>query len=171
MTTADCTHAFVNIAGASPPAGFTQQDLASDPAQPALHLVLAAPTLQVSPGQQAFVYAQLSAPVPEIAVPGAPAASPAARAVLPCVSVTVGTTTNVPAVPAAAGSVQTPVAAGANGGASGLQFGGSAGPLLTFQVPAGLAPGTEIHVIATIPANFTAPGSPPLTAELTLTTR
>ena len=70
VTTADCTHAFVNIAGAPPPAGYTQQDLASDPAQPALHLVLAAPTLQVSPGQQAFVYAQLSAPVPEIASSG-----------------------------------------------------------------------------------------------------
>ena len=79
---------------------------------------------------------------------------------LPCVSVQAGTTLNVPANPAAAGSVQTAVAAGANGACSGLQFGGSAGPLLTFQVPAGLAPGTEIHVIATIPANFTAPGEP-----------
>ncbi len=68
--------------------------------------------------------------------------------------------------------VQTPVAApGANAGGPGLELGGSAGPLLYFQVPPGLAPGTEIHVIATIPANFTAPGSPPLTAELTLTTR
>ncbi|MGA8415157.1 MAG: zf-HC2 domain-containing protein [Candidatus Dormiibacterota bacterium] len=168
---AACTHAYTNIAGASPPPGFTQENLATDPAQPALHLVLAATSLQVTPGQQAVVYAQFSAPVPEAAIPGAASTSPVARAVLPCVSVQVGTTLNVPANPAAAGSVQTPVAAGANGAGSGLQFGGSAGPLLTFQVPAGLAPGTEIHVIATIPANFTAPGSPPLTAELTLTTR
>jgi len=169
---AACTHPYVNIAGAAPPASYTQEDLATDPAQPALHLVLAAPTLQVSAGQQAFVYAQFSAPVPEIAIPGAPARSPAARAVLPCVSVQVGTTTNMPAIAAAAGSVQSPVAApGTNGGAPGFELGGSAGPLLYFQVPPGLAPGTEIHVVATIPANFTAPGSPPLTAELTLTTR
>jgi hypothetical protein len=171
-TAAACTHAYVPIAGAAPPVSYTQEDLATDAAQPALHLVLAAPTLQVTPGQQALVYAQFSAPVPEIAVPGAQAASPAARAVLPCVSVQVGTAANIPAIAAGAGAVQTPVAApGANAGGPGLELGGSAGPLLYFQVPRGLAPGTEIHVIATIPANFTAPGSPPLTAELTLTTR
>ena len=140
--TAACTHAFVNIAGAPPPAGFTQEDLATDPAQPALHLVLAAPTLQVTAGQQAFVYAQFSAPLPEIAVPGAPVTSPAARAVLPCVSVQVGTTRNLPAFPAAAGSAQSPVAApGANGGAPGFELGGQPGRSSTSRFLTAWLPG------------------------------
>jgi hypothetical protein len=53
-------------------------------------------------------------------------------------------------------------------GSSGYQVAG-AGPEYTFTVPAGLARGTQIHVIATVPAGFAAFDSPALTAELTLT--
>ena len=83
-------------------------------------------------------------------------------------SVTVGTSTSFD-LPASTAPIAVPAETG-----SGLTIGGAnsgAGPLLTFLVPAGLPPGTEIHVMATIPANFTGPDSPPLTAQLTLTTR
>jgi hypothetical protein len=43
-------------------------------------------------------------------------------------------------------------------------------PLLTFTVPPGLAPGTELHVVASIPAGFEATGSPSLATTLTLIT-
>jgi hypothetical protein len=169
-----CTHAIADITSAALPSNFTQEALATDPAQPALHLVLASPTLVVAAGQKAVVYAQLSVPVPSLSNPGGAVASPPARAVLPCVSIVVGNTgkrlsadaagvptVQVPGAPA----VATPAAA------PGLQYGPAVGPLFTFQVPAGIAPGTEIRVTATIPAGYVAAGSAPLTAELTLTTR
>ena len=84
-----CTQ-IVGITGASPPVSFTHQDLATDAAQPALHLVLAAPSLVVSAGKPAYVYAQLSLPVASLSNPGTQATTPPARAVLPCVSIAVG---------------------------------------------------------------------------------
>ncbi len=170
---AACTQSIVPITAAALPPAFTQESLATDPAQPALHLVLAAPTLVVNGGTQAVVYAQLSVPVPSIANPGS-AATPTARAVLPCVSVEVGNTgKRLAASPAGIASLEHP---GAPSGATpnpvqGFQLGEGVGPLLTFRVPTGLAHGTEIRVVATIPAGYTSAGSPPLTAELTLTTR
>lgn len=170
VATASCT-SIVGIAGAALPAGFSQEDLATDPAQPAIHLVLAAPTLQVTSGKPAVVYAQLSVPVQSAANPGTASAPLPARAVLPCVSVAVASSSDrLDVLPA----VAAPQAQGA--GSSGVSPGfvlspSTAGPLLSFQVPAGLAPGTELRVVATIPAGYTGSNSPPLTAELTLTTR
>jgi hypothetical protein len=171
-TVAACTRSIVNITGAALPASFSQADSATDPAQPALRLVLAAPTLVVTPGKLAVVYAQLSVPTTSISNPGSSAAPPPARAVLPCVSVGVGSTSRLlTVIPAANGSLGGPYVPGATPvAAPDQQFGSGTGPLLTFQVPAGLAPGTEIHVTATIPAGYASLGSPPLTAELTLTT-
>ena len=171
---AACTHPIADITAAALPSSFTQEALATDPAQPALHLVLAAPTLVVIPGQQAVVYAQLSVPGTAISGPGAAATPPSARALLPCVSIGVGNTGQGLAASAAGiASLDVPRAPGAATPSAGLgyQIGKGVGPLLTFQVPAGLAHGTEIHVTATIPAGYTGPGRPPLTAELTLTTR
>ena len=169
---AACTHAIADITAAALPSSFTQEALATDPAQPALHLVLAAPTLVVTPGQQAVVYAQLSVPVPSLSNPGAAATSPPARAVLPCVSISVGNTgqrlaANAAGIP----SLDVPRAPGVATPASapGFQYGPGVGPLLTFKVPTGLAPGTEIHVTATIPAGYAGAGSPSLITELTLT--
>ena len=171
---AACTHSIAGITAAAIPSGFTQEALATDPAQPALRLVLATPTLVVTAGQQSFVYAQLSEPLTSLSNPGAAATPLPARAVLPCVSIQVGNTgqrlaANAAGLPA----VQVPRAPGVAtpAAAPGVQFGAGVGPLLTFQVPAGLAPGTVIRVIATIPAGYASVGSPPLTAELTLTTR
>jgi anti-sigma factor RsiW len=171
---AACTHVIAAITAAALPSSFTQEAVATDAAQPALHLVLAAPTLVVTAGQQAVVYAQLSVPVPSLSNPGAAATSPPARAVLPCVSIAVGNTGQRLAANAAGlPSVQVPRAPGVAtpAAAPGFQYGPGVGPLLTFRVPTGLARGTEIHVTATIPAGYAGPGSPPLIAELTLTTR
>jgi hypothetical protein len=169
-----CAHAIVDITPAGLPSSFTQESLATDPALPALHLVLAAPALVVTPGQQAIVYAQLSVPVASISNPDSPATPPPSRSVLPCVSIGVGNTgQRLSANADSIASLDHPQAPGAGTPipAPGLQYGGGVGPLLTFQVPAGLAPGTEIHVTATIPAGYASAGSPPLTAELILTTR
>lgn len=169
-----CAHAIVGITPAGLPSTFTQEALATDPAQPALHLVLAAPALVVTPGQQAVVYAQLSVPVASISNPGSAATPPPPRSVLPCVLIGVGNTDQrLSANAVSIASLDHPQAPGAGTpiAAPGLQYGGGVGPLLTFQVPAGLARGTEIHVTATIPAGYVSAGSPPLIAELTLTTR
>jgi Putative zinc-finger len=176
-TTAACS-SVVGITGASPPPSFGQEDLATDPAQPALHLVLAAPTLTVASGKQAIVYAQLTEPFTSLSIPGAVSTPAASRAALPCVSVTVaGTGSNsnsqlaiLPVFGAYQPAYPIPQAGGTSQGTSGSVSGpGTSGPLLSFQVPAGLAPGTELRVIATVPAGATGPNSPALTAELTLT--
>jgi hypothetical protein len=167
-----CTQ-IVGITGTSPPMSFTHQDLATDAAQPALHLVLAAPSLMVSAGKPAYVYAQLSLPVASLSNPGTQATAPPARAVLPCVSIAVGNSQNQLApLPAGSGAYGNPASLGHGNvtAAPAYQDNGATGPFLAFNVPSGLAPGTEIHVTATVPAGYTGPGSPPLTAELTLTT-
>jgi hypothetical protein len=171
-----CTQ-IVGITGASPPVTFTHQALATDAAQPALHLVLAAPSLTVSAGKPAYVYAQLSEPLASLSLPGAVATAPAARTLLPCVSIAVMDTHSNQFVPIPASTGEfgnpaslghgtvTPVPADQYQGASGVS-----GPFFAFEVPAGLAVGTEIHVTAKVPAGYTGPGSPQLIAELTLTT-
>lgn len=162
----------VSITGASPPVSFTHQDFATDAAQPALHLVLAAPSLVVSAGKPAYVYAQLSLPVASLSNPGTQATAPPAHAVLPCVSISVGNAQNQLALPADGAANGNPASLGRGiaTAAPAYQDNGAAGPFLAFNVPSGLAAGTEIHVTATIPAGYTGPGSPALTAELTLTT-
>ena len=168
-----CTNTIVGITGAALPSSFTQEALATDPALPALRLVLAAPTLVVTSGTQALVYAQLSVPVAASSNLGASATPPSARALRPCVSIGVGNTSQqLAASPASIASLDLPRApAGTPLAGPGFQVGAGVGPLLTFRVPAGLGHGTQIHVTATIPAGYVAPGSPPLTAELTLTIR
>lgn len=170
---AACVSSIASITGAAVPTSFSHADLATDPTQPALHLVLAAPTLVVVSGKQAVVYAQLSVPVAAISNPGSAASPPPARALLPCVSVGVGSTSErLQVLQAGSGSyLPTTPAPGTALGAPGFQVSGATGPLLTFQVPAGLAPGTQLHVLATVPAGYLSPGSLPLTAQLTLTTR
>ena len=53
---------------------------------------------------------------------------------------------------------------------AGLTGPASPQPPKAFTVPPGLGPGTELNVIASIPAGFEGPGTPALTATLTLTT-
>jgi hypothetical protein len=154
------------ITGSSPPANFAQVTQAADPQEPAVHLVLATPSQVVNPGTTTTVYAQLSVPASSLLAPGYKGATPPARAILPCVSVIAASTgekfqvlETTPLLP----NTYNPGAAGLPGPVT------ASGSLLTFAVPAGLIPGTELQVTATIPAGYAAFGSPALTAELTLT--
>ncbi len=138
----------------------------TDAARPALHLVLATPSLVVTPGQTVRVYAQLTVPEPGLSAPGATPAPAPAISFRPCVSVTVGNAQGIGST-AAGGKQDTgiPDAEPVPGSPATSQQ-----SLVQFTVPAGLAPGTILHVVATVPPGYTVVGSPPLTATLTLTT-
>jgi hypothetical protein len=167
---ASCTQ-LTTVTGSAPPISYAEETKVTDPAEPALHLVIAAPTEVVSAGSTVVLYAQLSVPTTSAGNPASTAATPPARALLPCVSVGVADTNQQLDVlrPGSEG-LAIPQATGSSGasGASGFQS-ADAVPEYAFTVPAGLAKGTQIHVIANVPAGFAAFGSPPLTAELTLT--
>ncbi len=165
-----CTQQVAPVAGATPPAGFSTPIIAKSLSQPGDQLDLSASSLMVSPGQQVVVYAQLSEPLSSAGAPGSLSSTSAIRAARPCVSVAVGSgallmlpTTYSPefggAEPGATSGAGEPIPALGSG------------PLVTFTVPAGLAPGTVIHVQAEIPAGFEVVGSAPLIATLTITTR
>jgi hypothetical protein len=167
---ASCTEPTA-ITGSTPPVSFALETLAADPAEPALHLVIAAPTQVVAAGTTVLLYAQLSVPATSVANPESTVPTPPARALLPCISVGVANThqqltvlrpaTFAPGAPEATPTSVAP-------GSTGYQV-NEAGPLYYFDVPPGLKAGTELHITATVPAGFAALGSPPLTAELTLT--
>lgn len=167
-----CTPSIATITGSSPPAGFSQARVVTASNLPGARLVLATSSLSVKPGQSVLVFAQLSFPVASLVVPGESGVSPATRTVRPCVSVGVGGTGQILGVGSGAGAGTTYPAAGAPPVASpaALHQPPSTAPLLAFIVPAGLAPGTELHVVASIPAGFDGLGSPALTATLTLVT-
>jgi hypothetical protein len=169
-TTASCTQPTA-ITGSTPPVSYALETLAADPAEPALHLVIAAPKQIVAAGSTVLLYAQLSVPTTAVGIPSSTVPTPPARALLPCVSVGVADTNQQFTLLRPTSDV--PSAAQANGsspGAGGAGYQAAVdGPLYAFEVPAGLAPGTQLHIIATVPAGFAAFGSPPLTADLTLT--
>ncbi len=169
-TTTSCTQPTA-ITGSTPPISFAEETQAADPEEPALHLVIAAPTQVVSAGSTVLLYAQLSVPSTSAANPSSLVAPPPAKALLPCVSVGVATSNQqLSVLPPGSEGLSLPEATGGTGaaGANGYQA-AEAGSEYAFTVPAGLATGTQIHVIATVPAGFAAFGSPALTAELTLT--
>jgi len=170
---AACAQPIAAVTGSAPPVRFAPPQVATDRQLPGARLVLAASTLSVTPGQNVTVYAQLSLPLSSLGAPGASGAQPAARTVRPCVSIVIGGKDQRLSVPAAA----TPGTASGPGGPAGIvspaPLPGSTGtsPLLAFTVPSNLAPGTQLHLVASIPAGFEGPNSPALTATLTLTTR
>jgi hypothetical protein len=168
-TTTSCTQP-TPITGSTPPISFAEETQAADPQEPALHLVIAAPTQVVSAGSTVLLYAQLSVPSTSIANPSSVVPTPPAKALLPCVSVGVATSNEQLTVfpPGSEGLSIPEATSGTATGANGYQP-AEAGSEYAFTVPAGLATGTQIHVIATVPAGFAAFGSPALTAELTLT--
>ena len=130
--------------------------------------MLATSSLSVEAGQSVVVYAQLSLPVASLGIPGTTGVPPARRTVRPCVSVAVvGSGLKLSTNLGAAYAPQ-PVPGAASPAA--LHGTPGAAPLLAFTVPPGLAPGTELNVIASITAGFEGPGTPALTATLTLTT-
>jgi hypothetical protein len=171
VVAAACAQQIVGITGAPPPVEFAQANVVADPAEPGLHLILATPSLDVTAGHQVLLYAQLSVPVATISNPGATVTPPPARAVRPCVSIAVGNThQSLRAVSAASNGVLATPGPGDEPLSAGGVPGGQTDPLLSFSVPAGLAPGTELHIVASVPAGYGGPGSPPLTATLILTT-
>jgi hypothetical protein len=161
---AACSQSILPITGSSPPASFSAPQVITSPSLPGAQLVLAASALSVKPGQTVTLYAQLSLPVTSLGAPGSTGAAPATRAVRPCVSVGVGTSSQV--IGTRSGTFAEP----GFGSPAPVHPSSGAATLLGFSVPSGLAPGTELHVVASIPAGFEAPGSPALTATLTLTT-
>jgi anti-sigma factor RsiW len=165
---AACTQPVTAVTGASPPVSFSAPQVITSPNLPGARLVLAASALSVKPGQSVTLYAQLSLPVPSLGAPGRTGVAPATRAVRPCVSVGVGNSSQV------IGTTSGALAGGGFepgvGSPNAVRPSTGAATLLGFTVPPGLAPGTELHVVASIPAGFEAPGSPALTATLTLTT-
>ena len=171
-TTASCTQP-VLITGSTPPINFAEETQADDPKEPALRVVLAAPMQVVTAGATVSLYAQLSVPATSLANPASATSTPPARALLPCVSLAVGSSSSEPLfalAPTGGAGIAAPVP-DYNPGAPGSSAYQSAatGPMYSFKVPTGLPPGTEIRITATVPAGFAASGSPPLTAELTLT--
>jgi Putative zinc-finger len=170
---AACAPPIATINGSAPPVEFSQARVATAASLPGARLVLATPSLSVKPGQSVVVYAQLSFRVASLGVAGSTGVAPATRTVRPCVSVVVGGTGQVVGAGsgAGAGNAYLPTAAPGAASPAALHQPTSSAPLLTFTVPPGLAPGTELHVVASIPAGFEGPGTPALTATLTLVTR
>ncbi len=165
VAAAACSQPVAQVAPAPPPVGFGQEYAVSDPGRPALHLVLATPTLDVTAGQTVTVYAQLTVPQAVLSAPGATQAPAATISVRPCVSVTVGTQSGGASFgPANAQYDTVPEAAPDPGAPSRNQS------LVQFTVPSGLASGTVLQVRATIPAGYEGVGTAALTATLTLTT-
>jgi hypothetical protein len=163
-----CTPAIASIVESSPPAGFSPARVATTASLPGARLVLATSSLSVKAGQSVVVYAQLSLPVASLGIPGTTGAPPARRTVRPCVSVAVAGTGYKLGTEAGTANPQLsepPLASPAS-----LHGTTDTAPLLAFTVPPGLAPGTELQVVASIPAGFEGPGTPALTATLTLTT-
>jgi hypothetical protein len=161
-----CSQPATQVTAAPPPVDFGQATSVTAAGLPALHLVLATPSLVVTPGQTVTVYAQLTVPEAGLSAPGATPAPAATISVRPCVSVTVGN--NPGSLSAATGGKQditVPDAEPVPESPSTPQQ-----SLVQFTVPAGLAAGTILHVVATIPAGYGGVGSGPLTATLTLTT-
>jgi hypothetical protein len=164
-----CAQDVVPVASSTPPANFSQPVVATSLTHSGDQLDLAASTLSVAAGQKVTLYAQLSEPLASAGAPGSTGGAPAIRAVRPCLAVGVGSEALDLFPGLTSPEFAVPVPEGAN--APGIPTASAAGSLVTFTVPAGLAPGTVIHVEATIPAGFEAAGSPALTATLTITTR
>jgi anti-sigma factor RsiW len=170
---AACAPPIATINGSALPVEFSQARVATAASLPGARLVLATPSLSVKAGQSVVVYAQLSFRVASLGVAGTTGVPPATRTVRPCVSVVVGGTGQGVGAGSGAGAGTAYLSQVAPGAASpaALYHPTSTAPLLTFVVPPGLAPGTQLHVVASIPAGFEGPGTPALTATLTLVTR
>ena len=107
--------------------------------------MLAAPTQVVSAGATVHLYAELSVPSTSVANPASVAATPPARALLPCVSVGIGSSNEplLALVPSGSQGLAAPQATGNSGvpGSPGFEY-AATGPLYTLKIPAGLAKGT-----------------------------
>ncbi len=149
------------------PASFANQARASEPGRPGEVLLLATQATQATPGQRVPVYALLTAPRAALSGPGGAAGS-LTSAAAPCLSVAAVDPTGghrSSAVPfSSGGAVAGPQALGSGGSAD-----QSSPAFSEFTVPTSAAPGTVLHVTATVPAGYPLGGTPPLTVELVIT--
>ena len=143
-------------AGAAPQ--FTYRTTAADRSRPGQELVLSASDSTAAAGSQIRIYAALTVPAQAAGAPGA-AASAATTSITPCLSVT--------GIPGGFASLNVPAAGPVQGDQ--VAPNGVAGDAVT--IPPGTPPGTVIHVIATIPANYPSSSQAPLTATLDITVR
>jgi len=175
VATASCTQPIVRVAGSSLPVSYSAEQRVTVPSQPGVRLVLATSSLEVAAGHPVDVYAQLEVPESSAAAPGAASGSGSTLAFRPCVSIGVEGTSLALVPSTFGGSVPAGLPGSANGQgsdvptATGAPSGADA--VITFDIPAGLAPGTKLYLTATVPAGAEGYGTPELTATLTLTTR
>ena len=170
--TASCSQPVVRVTGSALPDSFSAQQQVSVPSQPGVRLVLATSSLDVAAGRPVDVYAQLVVPASSLAAPGAAPGTGSSLTFRPCVTIGVEGT-SLALVPATYGaSVPVGVPQPATGDTTGPAAAGAPGgsELITFDIPSGLAPGTKLHLTATVPAGYEGYGTPELTATLTLTT-
>jgi hypothetical protein len=140
-------------------ASYANRATASDRSRPGQQLVLSASELAASPGSQIQVSAVLTVPGQAAGQPGAVPAI-ASTAITPCLSIT-----GLPA-PELAAPVNGPAFAQGAAGAGQTAHGAE-----TLTIPPGTPPGTVIHVVATVPANYPSTAQAPLTATLDITVR
>lgn len=133
---------------------------ASDPTRPGQQLLLSASAASAAPGSQLQVLAVLTVPSQALAAPGAAAASAAAIAVTPCLSVS-----GLPAASIATQNGTPPEAVPQQQGAGAAEAPSGE----TLMIPPGAASGTVFHVVATIPANYPASNQAPLSVSLAIT--
>ncbi|HEX6538522.1 MAG TPA: hypothetical protein VF155_05025, partial [Candidatus Dormibacteraeota bacterium] len=134
---------------------FAYRVSAADPSRPGQELLLSASQESAAAGTAIQIYAVLTVPSQAIGVPGAAAATVPPVPVAPCLSVS-GLSASSLSVPnrAAAPGVEQPEGGQQNSIAQGPA---TASGAETLTIPAGTAPGTVFHVVASVPANY--PGS------------
>lgn len=136
---------------------YANRATASDRSRPGQQLVLSASGLSAPAGSQVHVSAVLTVPGQAAGQPGAAPAVPP-TAITPCLSLTgLSNRALAPAFGAQAPG-QDAIAQQVNDGE-------------TLTIPPGTAPGTVIHLIATVPANYPSTAQAPLTATLDITVR
>ena len=172
---AACASQVTAVTASSPPVDFSAPEVVAAPSIPGARLVLSASSLSVTAGQNVGLYAQFSLPQVSAGAPGSTNLTTTTHSLRPCVTVTVGETSQqlgVAGIPAGFGSAtgagsDVPVPESTSPGGSKA---GAAAPLFVFTVPPGTAPGTVLHIVASVPAGYEGFGSPALTATLTIVT-
>ena len=139
---------------------FIYRTSASDRSRPGQQLLLSASDSTAAAGSQIRVYAALTVPAQAAGAPGAAApAITATTTITPCLSVT--------GAPGAFASMNAP----ASGPIAGDQVAPDASAGDSITIPPGTPPGTVIHVVATIPADYPSNSEAQLTAALDITVR
>lgn len=145
-------------AGTAP--SYAYRTSTSDRSRPGQQLVLTASDATATAGSQVQIYAVLTVPAQVAGAPGA-AASVASTSITPCLSITgapgaaFATSASAPAPAQVQDGLSVPTSAGGE----------------TFTIPPGTPPGTVLHVVATVPANYPSSSQAPLTATLDITVR